>query len=340
VRTITIFGFALALFGLIQSFTSPTKVYWFRELGQSTAFGPFINRHHFAAYMEMALALPVGLLLTGAVERDKRILSIFAALVMGVALIMTNSRGGIISLMAEAAFLVIMSGLARRASYGVEKTAGARSIKLRAALAFLLILILFAGAIFLGGEESLTRFLGTVSAEDPTTGRAHFWSTTLQIIRDHPIIGTGLGAFGVAYTRYDTRNGILRLEQAHNDYLQILSDAGMVGALLGCLFIYMLFRFGFARLKSDDPFRRGVALGALGGCFAVLIHSFFDFTLHTTANGLLFLVLAALATINGRVEQASHKRRRRRHHHHPTSAAAQGERASPKAKVVEQLVKE
>src|SRR6267154_4165761 len=48
VRTITIFGFLLAMFGLTQSFTSDgTKVYWFRQLAQSTAFGPFINRHHF-----------------------------------------------------------------------------------------------------------------------------------------------------------------------------------------------------------------------------------------------------------------------------------------------------
>jgi hypothetical protein len=73
----------------------------------------------------------------------------------------------------------------------------------------------------------------------------------------------------------------------------------------------ILFYRGFARAKSRDNFRRGVALGALGGCFAVLVHSFFDFTLHTTANALLFLVLAALATLNGRVEDAPRRRRRR-----------------------------
>jgi hypothetical protein len=59
--------------------------------------------------------------------------------------------------------------------------------------------------------------------------------------------------------------------------------------------------------------RRGVALGALSGCAGVLVHSFFDFTLHTTANGLMFLLLAALATLNGRVEEPeTHGRRRRR----------------------------
>jgi hypothetical protein len=55
-----------------------------------------------------------------------------------------------------------------------------------------------------------------------------------------------------------------------------------------------------------------VATGALAGCFAVLIHSFFDFTLHTTANALLFLVLAALATMNGRVEDVQSRRKKGR----------------------------
>ena len=72
VRTIIIFGFFLALFGLTQSFTSPTKVYWIRELNQSTAFGPFINRHHFAGFMLMAVSIPFALLISGAVENYKR----------------------------------------------------------------------------------------------------------------------------------------------------------------------------------------------------------------------------------------------------------------------------
>jgi O-antigen ligase len=121
-----------------------------------------------------------------------------------------------------------------------------------------------------------------------------------------------LGAFGAVYTRFDSRNGLFRLEQAHNDYLQIFSDAGIVGALMALVFLVLLFRLAFKRAKSDDPFRRGIAVAALGGCFAVLIHSFFDFTLHTTSNALLFLVLAALATLNGRVEHITRKRKRRR----------------------------
>lgn len=319
VRVVTVFGFLLAIFGLIQSFTSPGKIYWLKELPQSLPFGPFYNRHHFAAYMEMALALPLGLLFSGAIEAEKKPLYIFSVAMMGVALIMTGSRGGMISLVAEVVFLiVVMGGRQREAESSGEEKEGrggrARSALIRAGLALALVFMILGGAVLFGGEGALSRFVGTVNSDDPTTGRAHFWGVTLDIIRAHPIIGAGLGSYGLAYTEYDTRNGLFRLEQAHNDYLQTMSDAGIVGVGLGLFFIFLLFRTGFARRETHDKFRRGVATGALTGCFAVLVHSFFDFTLHTAANTLLFLVLVALATVNGRVEEASKRRRRRRRH--------------------------
>jgi O-antigen ligase len=315
VRTIMIFGFLLAIFGLTQSIASPNKVYWVRELSQSTAFGPFINRHHFAGYMELTIALPLGLLFAGAIDREKILLYVFIAGLMGVALVMTNSRGGIISLVLEILFFVIVTGLIRPAGsdhHHRHQRSRLKSAGIRVVLGFALIAGLFAGVMLLGGESSITRFIDTVNTDDPSTGRTHFWAVTLEIIKHNPILGTGLGAFGVVYTRFDSRNGLFRLEQAHNDYLQILSDAGIVGALIGLIFLVLLFRGAFQRAHSEDPFRRGIALAAAGGCFAVLIHSFFDFTLHTTSNALLFLILAALATLNGRVEQVTRKRKRKR----------------------------
>ena len=313
VRTITIFGFFLAIFGLTQSFASPTRVYWIREMPQSQAFGPFINRHHFAGYMELTMALPLGLIFSNAIEREKKFIYMFAAALMAVALVMTNSRGGIVSLVAELLFLVSLMGIRRRHSKKrSEKQPRLKSAAARAGLALAMVIVLFGGVALLGGEEALSRLVGSVNADDPTTGRAHFWSVTVDIIKNHPVIGTGLGAFGVVYTGYDTRNGLYRLEQAHNDYLQVLSDGGIVGAVLGLVFLVALFRMGFARRESRDDFRRGVATGALAGCFAVLVHSFFDFTLHTTSNSLLFLVLAALATMNGRVEEVHSRRKKKR----------------------------
>ena len=314
VRTIMIFGFCLAMFGLTQSFTSPTKVYWIRELNQSTAFGPFINRHHFAGYMELTLALPLGLLFAGSVDGEKKLLYLFLAGMMGVALFMTTSRGGVISLVAEVFFFVLVTAFWRKENERTKRRASRiRSGIVRLALGVALMVGLVIGvAVIGGGDIPLNRLVDSVNTNDPTTGRAHFWSVTLNMIKAHPVLGTGLGAFGVIYTRFDSHNGLLRLEQAHNDYLQVLSDGGIVGAFLAVSFVALLFARAFYRMRTRDRFRRGVALASLGGCLAVLVHSFFDFTLHTTANALLFLVLAALATLNGRVENAPPRRKRRR----------------------------
>ena len=316
-RTIIVFGFVLAMFGLTQSLTSDgTRVYWFRQLTQSTAFGPFINRHHFAGYMELTVALPLGLLFSGALETHKRPLYAFAALLMAVSLILTNSRGGMISLAAEVLFIIVVAGPGVGNSRSGSRF---RGILLRAGAALAFAIVLLFGAIAVGGPGVFNRLLGTVNAADPTTGRAHFWNVTLDVIKNHPFIGSGLGSFGVIYTRYDYGNGMYRLEQAHNDYLQILADAGIVGALLGASFLIILFSRGFTRRNTDDKFRRGIATGALAGCFAVLVHSAFDFTLHTTSNALLFLVLAAMATLDRRVDETGGQRRRRRRR--PSSAS-------------------
>lgn len=315
VITITIFGFVLAIFGLTQSFTSDgTRVYWFRQLSQSTAFGPFINRHHFAGFMELAAAIPFALLLSGAIENYKRPLYAFAGVVMAMSLLATNSRGGIISLGAMMFFLLVTASPGWGKQKRQSRQHRIRAAALRGGLAVAVVVILLGGALLLSGPEVFTRFLGTPIAEDPTTGRAHFWRVTMDVIKAYPLVGSGLGSFGAIYTRYDTRNGMFRLEQAHNDYLQTLSDAGIVGAILGIAFIFILVRRGFARRETHDRFRRAVTTGALAGCFAALVHSFFDFTLHTTANALLFLVLAAIATQDTRINttyQPDRKRRRR-----------------------------
>lgn len=313
VRTIIIFGFFLAMFGLMQSFTSDgSRVYWFRQLTQSTAFGPFINRHHFAGYMELTIGLPLGLLFSGGLEGSKRPMYLFVALLMGVALIATNSRGGMISLGAEILFLAVVAGPSLRRQANQSREERVRSALFRALLAVALLVALIGGSVLLGGTDSFTRLLGTANSSDPTTGRTHFWGVAVEVIKAYPIFGSGLGSFGVMYTRYDSWNGYYRVEQAHNDYLQALSDGGIVGAALGLAFILILFRTGLVRRESEDRFRRGVVTGALAGCFAVLVHSFFDFTLHTTSNALLFLTLAALATLDSRVSHSKQRRRSRR----------------------------
>jgi O-antigen ligase len=302
---ITIFGFAFAFFAILQAVLSPTKIYGIYEVEYAKPFGSFVNRHNFAAYIEMAIAVPLGLLFAGAVQRDKRLIYLTAIGLMGVALLLSGSRGGLVALLAEVVFILILT----------NRSQGASKLFIKIGLTILLIGVIIGGAIMIGGESSLTRFAETAVSNDISTNRTHIWNITLQVIKNNLPFGAGIGAFAAAYTPYDTMNGIERVEQAHNDYLQILADAGIVGLLLAGFFIYQLFRTGLQNVKTENLLRRGVAIGAFAGCFAILVHSLFDFVLHTTAVTILFLTLAALVVVSGRHfsdDEQTHERRRSR----------------------------
>src|SRR5215203_396773 len=247
---LTIFGFAFAFFAILQAVLSPTKIYGIYEIEYAKPFGSFVNRHNFAAFMEMTIAVPLGMLFTGAVQRDKRLIYLTAVGLMGISLIMSGSRGGLVSLLAMVVFILILT----------NKTRGAGQPVLKIGLAVLLVAVIITGAILIGGESSLTRLAETAASDDITTNRTHIWSITLAVIKNNLPFGAGIGAFAAAYTPYDTMNGIERVEQAHNDYLQILADAGIVGLILAAFFIYQLFRIGLESIKTENLFRRGIAM--------------------------------------------------------------------------------
>jgi O-antigen ligase len=306
VSFITIFGFAFAFFAILQAVLSPNKIYGIYESQFAVPFGSFVNRHNFAAYMEMTLAAPLGLVFVGAIPRDKRLLYVTAIGLMGIALLLSGSRGGLISLLAEIFFLVILT--TKTKSYG--------QFAVKIAFAVLLVATIVVGAILIGGESSLTRFAETATSQDFSTNRTHIWSVTMAVIKNNLPFGAGLGALGVAYTPFDSLNGFERVEQAHNDYLQILADAGIVGFLIGAFFVYKLFRTGLKNAKTSDTFRRGVCVGALAGCFAILVHSLFDFVLHITAVAFMFITLISMVVVSGNrnsedVEERSDTHRRK-----------------------------
>ena len=120
------------------------------------------------------------------------------------------------------------------------------------------------------------------------------------MIANNLLLGSGVGAYEQAFTAYNPMSGDLRVEQAHNDYLQILADAGIVGLVIGGLFIFWFIREGKRNIGVPNTFRRGVAMGAFSGCFAILVHSAFDFVLHISAISVMFLSLLALLVASGR----------------------------------------
>ncbi|MGH9803104.1 MAG: O-antigen ligase family protein, partial [Blastocatellia bacterium] len=111
------------------------------------------------------------------------------------------------------------------------------------------------------------------------------------------LLGVGLGAYETAYPVYARDNGMQGVvAEAHNDYLQILADGGIVGGLLAAWLIVVLARSVFRGLASRDSLQAGLAIGAGAGLLGMLVHSVFDFNLHLPSHALVFLVLSTIVS--------------------------------------------
>lgn len=313
VITTIIFGALMAFIGILQRLASPDAIYGMRATPQAIPFASFVNQHHFAAFMNMTLGLTLSLLFGKALKKDKSLLLIIAAFLMLIAVIFTGSRGGILSFFGVLAVVFLPIILNKNSDSEVHEQnekSNFRNKFLIFAGTFAAIFAVVGAMSFLGGGDSLLRGIGFSGQEDVSSGRTHFWGVALKIFLDHPILGAGLNAFGAAFTKYDTWNGTFRIEQAHNDYLQILADAGILGFACIAAFIYFLFKKALPHIDSSmSNFRRSSAVGALAGCFGILIHSFFDFPLRTASNAFFFLIFAAIATVT--IHQPKSEKRRR-----------------------------
>ncbi len=307
--TVVGFGTLMAFFGILQRLAIPEAIYGLRPTPQAIPFGPFVNQHHFAALMEMTSGVTLGLLFGGGVSRERKLFIAIAAGIMGMAIIFTSSRGGLISYLGVVVFAAVGSfawGTYSGAHSNHEtRSRGRRNLLIMTAAGGLVILVL-GSVLLLGGEASLLRSIGlTDSQSDVTSGRSHFWKIAWQIFLANPILGAGLDAFGVAFTRYDTWNGQFRVEQAHNDYLQMLADGGILGFSCVVGFVFILIRKGIAAISwRTSDIHRSISTGALAGCFGILIHSFFDFPLRTPANAFFFLFLVVIAVWPGAGKRA------------------------------------
>jgi len=293
VKTIIWLAFVLALVGIGQKYVS--KAVW-----QRGTFGPFVNSNHFAGFLEMGIGLAVALLISQNIRRERIAIYACVVLVLCGGVVVSGSRGGTLSLMAEAVFLALVAWPGRS-----KKGEGRGPLMRRAATAVVLFAVMLAGSMWLVGSDTLVEKFSQLSAQTPAElqegenfDRSTIWRTTVPMIKDHPILGVGLGAYQFAYTRYDLSSGQERLEQAHNDYLQIVTDAGVIGGVVALVFLVLLFARGFSAAQTHDPRRRAIVIGSLTGCFAIAVHSFVDFNLQVTSNAQLFLALAALATVS------------------------------------------
>jgi O-antigen ligase len=182
----------------------------------------------------------------------------------------------------------------------------------------LLVVGIGVGTLWIGLDSLVSRVSSSSASagHEFFTSRGWIWRDTVAMIRANPVTGVGLGAFETAYPRYSKSDGTLLVNYAHNDYLQVAADAGMIGAALAVWFIVLLWRAIAAGLKSRDPLIGGLALGYAGSVVAIGLHSLFDFNLQIPANSLLFLTITAAAgaaaaysrqtgTANSQVDEAA-----------------------------------
>ena len=302
VQTLTVIGVLVALVGIVQAplFTGTIYGFW-RPLNEGNPFGPFVNRNHFAGWMLMAIPTTLGLwigslaqvqarlrpeararlLWLSTPEASRLLLYGAAILTMGVALLMTMSRSGMVALAAAAMALSLVA--VRR-----QPTWTRRLATIAGSVAAVALLISWVG---LGRIED--RF---VQETDGATTRLGAWSDAWQVVRDFPLAGTGLNTYGVATLLYQRHEMFHHYAQAHNDYLQLAAEGGMlliVPVVAAGVAIILAIRRRFAEASGARTF--WIRAGAVTGLFAVGVQELFEFSLQMPGNALLFAVLCGIA---------------------------------------------
>ncbi|MFO7600751.1 MAG: O-antigen ligase family protein [Candidatus Desulfacyla sp.] len=303
---VLIMGCFEALYGLIQAYSGAPQVLWFKSGSGRNVAGTYINRNHFAGFMEMGMLLAAAFtaalserkksssdrerretfrarladFLSGEQLLNKRILILFAGVVMGIGLIFSASRGGIIAaaggLLCMSLFLVFRKGQRRK---GIIFLA--------------LFLIASAYALDIGVDYVAGRFKSIDTAME---GRHRYALKAIEMFEDYKVAGVGVGNFKYAYPKYQAaEDKKVFIRFAHNDWAQFLSEAGIAGMvlLLGCLAYYLAKAIRLWR-RRNDPFAVCLGIAPVAALTAIGIHSYSDFNLHIPANVLVLVAIMAI----------------------------------------------
>lgn len=319
--TLVISGAFQAFYG---AFMTLSGIEWLlltpKEFLKGDATGTFVNRNHLAGYLEMTLALGIGLLLA---LRDKRpfewtlLLETLlgpkarlrlALVIMVIGLVMTHSRGGNSAFFAS---LLIVGAL-----YGWLD----REHRLRNGLilASILLIDLLIVSQYFGLEKLKDRVMGVRVETSVVNGTARLNVNDLrdEVIRDslplaqsHLLTGQGAGSFESVFPQYAGADIPLHYDHAHNDFLQFFIEYGVLGMLPLAVFVLLaLWQALRPLLKGEGTFRGGVGFGAAMALLSLMIHSATDFNLQIPANAATFVLAGAIALLAGSHSHAHHRR--------------------------------
>ncbi|HVP52371.1 MAG TPA: O-antigen ligase family protein [Terriglobales bacterium] len=282
---LTVSGFLVAIFAVIQDLTSKGEIYWMVPvLGSSFIFGPYVNHNHYAGIMEMLAPFPLVLSMMEELTPPKRVLLAFAGVFMAGTIFLSLSRGGMTAFGFEMVFLAVVLWW---------KNASRRSAAIFAMACLLILMFL----LWLGGKNLVERFVSFKTDDASYHARIQVARDSIPMIKARPLTGWGLGTFPTVYPRYRTFYTEVYFNAAHNDYVQVLAETGVLGftAVLG--FLAVVYVRGFRRLRAPGlDLTQAATLAALLGVTGILVHSFVDFNLQIPANAATFYVVAAIAT--------------------------------------------
>jgi O-antigen ligase len=216
----------------------------------------------------------------------KRALLGFAALLMVATIFLCGSRGGFISLVFQVLFAsIVLLWRSRRVGLVLSLT--------------VVFILAAAFGTWLGSDRLLGR-LGDVSSEiraENAGGRLQLAKDSLQMFTQHPLTGWGLGSFPVIYPKFRTFVTDLYVNEAHNDFVQLLVETGILGFSVAITLLVMVFRRGLLQIRNAvfGSWRTVAVCSSVIGVVGLTVHSLFDFNLQIPANALLFYVLCAVA---------------------------------------------
>ncbi|MCA3019757.1 MAG: O-antigen ligase family protein [Rhodocyclaceae bacterium] len=313
---LVVFALMMAVYGILMHLNQ-ARITWFGSpmFHGDVAKGTYFNRNHFAGYLEMTLALGIGLLIADLRDRKattwKQFLRNFLEwifspkmrlrlmlCVMVIALVSTRSRMGntafFASLMVAGIIGIAFSRYATRGTVVL--------------LVSLIAIDVFIVGSWFGVEQLAQRIENTsivrqelpaVGAQESVEERLDATASTMAMIKDFPLTGVGPGAWSVVFPKYRTEDVMPGFfEYAHNDYAQMAAEFGAIGFLwLGAIVVISFLVAIMAHAKRRDPLMRGLSFASIMGILSIMIHSSVDFNLQIPANTMYFMVLLALAWI-------------------------------------------
>lgn len=263
------FGLALSVFAVTQYFTTTAgAIYWIVPVKSGVSFGPFVNRDHYAAFVELLLPIP----LVEALRNRKQ--SVFYAAVVAclfASVIASASRAGAILVTSEIALLFLMVR-----PPGVASRRGLAGVGVKIFVCALLF------TLVVGWEFLWQRFYDP----DPFRYRREILISSLKMIRERPWFGFGLGTFEIAYPAYAIFDAGVLINHAHNDWAQWAAEGGIP---------FFLLLLSIAARTAGPAIRSRWGLGVL----AVFVHSIVDFPMQIPAIAASVIVmLAAISAWN------------------------------------------